>query len=92
MRKSYSIGTDGIDNYIWDVRRKARSVLGVDRGDSVCYPLVWYISTGRASCEFLRKLIAASPTRIARILMGGGSDAYIISQIQKAIKFKESGL
>lgn len=92
MKKSYSISTDGIDNYIWDVRRKTRSVLGVDHGDLACSPLVWYISTGRASCEFLRKLIAASPTRIARILMGGGSDAYIISRIQKAIKFKESGL
>lgn len=92
MKKSYSINTDGIDNYIWDVRHKCHTTIGIDRGDSACYPLVWYISTGRASCEFLRKLIAVSPTRIARILMGGGSDAYIIGRIQKAIKFKESGL
>lgn len=46
MKKSYNIGTDGIDNYLWDVRRETRRVLGVDRGDAACYPLVYYINTG----------------------------------------------
>lgn len=90
MKKSYNIGTDGIDNYLWDVRRETRRVLGVDRGDAACYPLVYYINTGRASCEFLQKLIVVSPTRIARLLMGGGSDDYIMSRIKGAIKYRDS--
>ncbi len=90
MKKFYTINADGIDNYLWDVRMETRRVLGVDRGDAVCYPLVYYINTGRASCEFLRKLIAVSPTRIARLLMGGGSDAYIMSRIKSAMKYRDS--
>lgn len=90
MKKSYTINADGIDNYLWDVRRETRRVLGVDRGDAACYPLAYYINTGRASCEFLRKLIAVSPTRIARLLMGGDSDDYIMSRIKGAVKYRDS--
>lgn len=89
MKKTYTIGSDGIDNYIWDVRRKTREVLGVDRGDLAMHPLTYYINTGRASCEFLHKLVATSPTRIARILMGGGSDDYIISRIKRSIRYTD---
>lgn len=92
MKKSYAVSASGIDNYLWDVRHKCHTTIGVDRGDAACYPLIFYIHTGRASIEFLRKLIETSPTRIARILMGGGSDDQIISRIKKSIKFKESGL
>lgn len=90
MKKSYTISSEGIDNYLWDVQRETRRVLGVDRGDAACYPLVCYIDTGRASGEFLRKLFAVSPTRIARLIMGGGSDAYIMTRIKGAIKFRDS--
>ena len=90
MKKSYAISASGIDNYIWDVRHKCHTTIGVDRGDAACYPLVYYINTGRASGEFLRKLFAVSPTRIARICMGGGSHDEIISRIKKAVKYRDS--
>ena len=89
MKKSYAISASEIDNYIWDVRHKCHTTIGVDRGDAACYPLVYYINTGRASCEFLHKLFATSPTRIARILMGGGSDDYIISRIKRSIRYTD---
>lgn len=89
MKKTYAISSDGIDNYIWDVCRKTREVLGVDRGDLAMHPLTYYINTGRASCEFLHKLFATSPTRIARIPMGGGSDDYIISRIKRSIRYTD---
>ena len=88
----YSINADGLDRYLWDVRVETIRVLGTDRGCNVMYPLTYYISTGRASVEFLHKLISKSPVVIARILMAGGSDDQIISRIKKSIKFKEAGL
>lgn len=88
--KDAVISANNIGNYLWDVRHKCHTTIGVDRGDAACYPLVYYIDTGRASGEFLRKLIAVSPTRIARLLMGGGSDDYIMSRIKGAVKFRDS--
>ena len=88
MKKTYSISSTGIDNYLWDVRTVTRNTLGVDNGDRVMYPLTYYIFTGRASLDFLHKLIEVSPARIARLLMGGGSDDYIMDRIKRSIKFK----
>lgn len=89
---NYSINSDGIDRYIWDVRIETMKVLGTDRGANAVHPLAYYIGTGRASVEFLHKLIAVSPVTIARILMKGGSDVQIMSRIKMRISFKESGL
>lgn len=88
--KDAIIGANSIDNYLWDVRHKCHTTIGVDRGDAACYPLVYYINTGRASGEFLRKLFAVSPTRIARICMGGGSIDEVIARIKKAVKYRDS--
>lgn len=88
----YSINSDGIDRYLWDVRVETIKSLGVDRGNNAVHPLAYYISTGRASVEFLHKLIAVSPVTIARILLDGGSDVQIMSRIKRRISFKESGL
>ena len=85
----YSINADGLDRYLWDVRVETIRVLGTDKGCNVMYPLTYYISTGRASVEFLHRLISKSPVVIARILMGGGSDDYIISRIKRSIRYTD---
>lgn len=88
--KDAVISADSISNYLWDVRHKCHTTIGVDRGDAACYPLVYYINTGRASGEFFHKLFAVSPTRIARICMGGGSHDEIIKRIKRAVKYRDS--
>lgn len=90
MKKTYTISSTGIDSYLWDVRVKTRETLGIDRGDMALNPLVYYIGTGRASSAFLRCLFKVSPTRIARLLMGGGSDTLILDRIKQAIKYRDS--
>lgn len=45
-------------------------------------PLSYYIHTGRASTEFLHKLVDAKPFMIARALMKGGSYDEAISRVK----------
>jgi len=85
--KNYTISSTGIDSYLYDVRRSARKSLGIDEGDRAMYPLTYYINTGRASTGFLHKLFAVSPTRIARVLTGTGSDAEIMERVKRTIRF-----
>ena len=87
MKKAYTISSDGIDSYIWDVQRVTMKSLSIDDSYRALSPLRCYISTGRASCDFLRKLFQTSPARIARILTSGGSDAEIIKRIHALIKY-----
>lgn len=87
MKKAYTISSDGIDSYIWDVQRVTMKSLSVDDSYRALSPLRYYINTGRASCDFLRKLLQTSPARIARILVSGGSDDEILKRIQRAIKY-----
>ena len=84
MKKTYTISSDGIDSYIWDVQRVTMKSLSVDDSYRALSPLRYYINTGRASCDFLRKLFQTS---IARILVSGGSDDEILKRIQRAIKY-----
>lgn len=53
------------------------------RGDSLMYPLVYYVNTGRASAEFLKRLINAKTFMIVRKLQSGGSDQEIMKRIKK---------
>ena len=55
---------------------------GVDTAIREIAPLDWYIRTGRASVDFLRRFIAAKPFMIARRLHKGGSDQEIIDRIR----------
>ena len=87
MKKTYTISLTGIDAYIWDVQRYIMDHKGVDASNRMIYPLKWYINTGRASNAFLRKLFEISPSRIARICMGTGSDDEIIGKIKRVTNY-----
>ncbi len=87
MRKTYTISLTGIDAYIWDVQKYIMDKAGVDASNRLIYPLKRYINTGRASCEFMRRLFDVSPLRMSRILMKSGSDDDIIRDIKRVVKF-----
>lgn len=56
------------------------------QGDNYFYPLEWYVSTGRASTEFLKKLIDSKPFIIGRILAKGGSYEEAIANVKRKLK------
>lgn len=78
-----AISRTAIDNSIWDVRILLIRKLGVDEADRKMHPLEWYISTGRASTEFLRAFIESDPSNIADLLMKRGSDEQVIRRLKK---------
>lgn len=75
-----------IESYMWDVERYTREKLGVTESDRVVSPLWWYIDTGRASADFLGRLVQAKPYVIGRLLMKGGSDAEVIERVKARVK------
>ena len=46
---------------------------GVDQASRDLYPIQWYVRTGRASMEFIKKLCNCKPFMIARLLHEDGS-------------------
>ena len=75
-----------IESYMWDVERYTRERLGVTESDRVVSPLWWYIDTGRASADFLGRLVRVKPYVIGRLLMKGGSDAEVIERVEARVK------
>ena len=76
--RAVSISKTLIDSYLWSVRKYLWGKCGIDDGDRALSPLEWYVATGRASTEFLGKLVEVKPFVIGRILLRGGSDSEVI--------------
>ena len=70
------------DIYINEVLIYIMNHYGVDEAYRDIYPLEWYINTGRASAEFLRKLYTKKPFLIARRLHKGGSVDETVKRIK----------
>ena len=83
---SNSISRTAIDEHGWLITRYLWERYGVDAGNRMVSPLSWYISTGRASVDFLHKFVAAKPCVIGRILEKGGADDDILRSIRGRIK------
>ena len=83
------INKTSIDCGLWAIQRNLMQKYGCDVAAGEMYPLLWYVNTGRASTEFLKRLINAKPFMIARILHRGGADAEIINRIKNYLKMPE---
>lgn len=79
-----------IETCLWSIQRENMMRNGSDAAEREMYPLVWYISSGRASTEFLHKLIETRPVLIARDLHKGGSVDEIVRRICKRIGYQPS--
>lgn len=82
-RTTYTISSTGIDAYIWDVIFALAPDNGMDNAARMASPLTYYINTGRASTDFLRRLFQIKPARVARIIAKGGSDNDIMAAIKR---------
>ena len=76
-----------IETMLWHIQREIMQRHGVDASYRMMSPLNWYVSTGRASIDFLRRLSEAQPVLIARDLAKGGSDDEILRRIFKRIGY-----
>ncbi len=78
-----------INDYMWKVKLYLMERYGVDQAVLEAYPLRWYVYTGRASAEFLRKMLTVKPFVLARILHKGfasGSDNETLRKIKARVE------
>lgn len=67
--KTYTTNCYSIDSYLFDTQKAMWKTLSVNDSSNAIYPLAWYIQTGRASLEFLRKMVQVKPFVMARFLI-----------------------
>lgn len=77
-----------IETMLWHIQREIMTRRGVDTSEREIAPLKWYINTGRASTDFLQKLMHTSPAMIARDCGKGGSYDEVIERICHRIKYE----
>lgn len=70
-----------IENLLFFIEMYLSRRYGYRQAQVDLYPLTWYISTGRASRDFLGKLIEAKPYMIGRKLHQGGSYEEAIDRV-----------
>ena len=75
-----------LDEKMHNIRMYLWKKCGSLQGDNYFYPLEWYVSTGRASREFLKKLMDSKPFIIGRILAKGGSYEEAIANVKRKLK------
>ena len=87
--KRYSWTMPGMDDYVFDATAIAYRRLGnYAQARSVTEALRWYIP--RSSVEFCKLLVQKDPSRIAAILLKGGSIDQQIKKIKHAIGYAEN--
>lgn len=64
------------------IELKLMARYGVDESYRILDPLKWYINTGRASVDFIRRLGAEEPETIAHLLEQGGSVEDAVNRIK----------
>lgn len=78
-----------IDNTLWAIHKSLFKQYGVDGAMRIVDPLFWYINTGRASLDFLGKLIQKKPYLIGRVLAKCGSYDEAIQRVKEYIGYKD---
>ena len=73
------------DDYIWKVRLYLMKRYGCDASEKMVYPLVWYISTGRSSAEFEKRLVEIKPFIIGRILAKDGTIDEAVNRVKARV-------
>jgi len=72
-----------IDTCLWAIYRYLMSKYGVDVANVDFAPLSWYVKTGRASTDFLRRLAVAKPFMIGRILHRCGTTDEAVQKMKE---------
>lgn len=61
------------DQALWKIEAYLMKRYGVDQARRDVDPLAWYIHTGRASAQAEKRIVAAKPFMIGRLLHKGGN-------------------
>ena len=70
---------------VWEyIMRK--ELWNITQTDNAVYPLKWYIDTGRASAEFLRRMYAIRPFLIGRRLIKAAKEHYTTDEAVQLVK------
>ena len=80
-----NINRTAIDTCIWSIKRYMMKKYGCDSANALFAPLEWYVTTDRASLDFLRWLLSAKTFVIARSLARGGSYDDAISRLMAKV-------
>lgn len=78
-----------IETGLWHIQRHLIEKYGINQAERDMAPLHWYISTGRASMQFLHALLDAKPFIVARKLHEGGSDQEVIDRIRRYLRLDD---
>jgi len=78
-----------IETGLWAIQRYLIDKYGIDQSRIDVEPLAWYIQTGRAPLDFIRKVLTAKPFMVARKLHEGGSYDEVIRRVKDYIGFEE---
>lgn len=83
------ISKTAIEDYTYSVWKYIAGRESTLMADKLISPLTWYIDTGRASADFLRKLMEVKYFVIARVLMKAGiaSDNSVIAAVKQKIGY-----
>lgn len=84
-----SISPVAVETGLWHIQRNLMQKHGVDQSYQDIAPLAWYISTGRASCDFIRAVLTAKPFMIARKLHMSGTYDEVIQRIKDYIGYAD---
>lgn len=74
-----------IDNGLWTIQKYLMERYGVDASYREIDPLRWYVDTGRASADFIKRVFNAKSFMIASKLHEGGSYDEVIQRIKDYI-------
>ena len=84
------VNQTSIDTCLWSIQRNLIHKHGTFMAEVTIAPLMWYVNTGRASIDFLRKLMAAKPFMVARCLHRAGSYDDAIKRVKSCIGFTDA--
>ena len=83
--EKYPFSENGIRFFLADVFRSAWKISGSEAAARSTDAVAWYVSTGRASGEFVRAMLKRRPSTIAKRCLVGGSDDEIIARVKKLV-------
>lgn len=83
--EKYPFSENGIRFFLADVFQSAWKISGSEAAARSTNAIAWYVSTGRASAEFVRAMLKHRPSTIAKRCLIGGSDQEIIDRVKKFI-------
>lgn len=78
-----NISETAIDNCLWAIHDELQKRYGWRIAYRENAPLCYYINSGRASADFLHRLLDAKPFMVARKLHQGGSDDAVIRRVKE---------